>query len=275
MQNLLRLIIRFSFQIIFVILEVIALTLVFQKNPLPHARFFQLAQDVNGFFYAQTNYFVRFLHLTEENSILVTENAQLRNELVRRPTEYSGRDSMSTLSQPGYIFDYIPAQVVNNSINKQNNYITLNVGYSQGVRQDMGVVGPDGVVGVVRNVSANFSTVISVLNSKFKGSVKLQSNDYFGTLSWPGHNYQEAIVTEIPGHAPVYEGDAIVTSGFSTIFPEGENIGSVIEVNRTPAGSFKELTVLLSQDFKKLTRVYVIRNFRKAEQQNLELQTYD
>jgi len=275
MQNLLRLIIRFSFQIIFVILEVIALTLVFQRNPLPHARFFQLTQDVNGFFYTQTNHFIRFFHLTDENSILATENARLRNELARRPLNSYRPDSMTSLSQPGYVFDYIPAQVVNNSTNKQNNYITLNVGYSQGVRQDMGVVGPDGIVGIVRNVSANFSTVISVLNSKFKGSVKLASNNYFGTLSWPGHSYQEAIVTEIPGHAPVYEGDAIVTSGLTTIFPEGEKVGSVVQADRTPAGSFKELKVLLSQDFKKLTRVYVIRNFNKVEQEKLELQTYD
>jgi rod shape-determining protein MreC len=165
--------------------------------------------------------------------------------------------------------------VINNSVNKINNYITLNVGYSQGVRQDMGVVGPDGIVGVVRNVSANYSTVISVLNSKFKGSVKLQSNDYFGTLSWPGVDYREGVVTEIPGHAPVYEGDVIITSGFSTIFPEGEMVGTVTKVGRTPAGSFYELYVRLNQDFKKLTRVYVIRNFNKVEQEKLELQTYD
>jgi rod shape-determining protein MreC len=275
MQNLLRLIIRFSFQIIFVILEVFALTLVFQKNPLPHARFFQLTQDINGFFYSRTNTVMRFFHLTDENSVLVTENARLRNELAIRSMASVGRDSLSQQSPPGYQYEFIPAQVVNNSVNRQNNYITLNVGYLQGVRQDMGVVGPEGVVGVVRNVSANFSTVLSVLNSKFKGSVKLSSNDFFGTLSWPGVSYREALVTEIPGHINVYEGDTVVTSGFSTIFPEGEMIGRVTRVDRTSAGSFYELQVLLSQDFKKLTRVYVVRNFRKIEQETLETETYD
>jgi rod shape-determining protein MreC len=275
MQNLLRLIIRFSFQIIFVILEIIALTMVFQRNPLPHARFFQLTQDVNGFFYTQTNHFNRFFHLTDENSILLTENARLRNELARRPAAAFSNDTASILSPTGYTVDFIPAQVINNSVNKQNNYITLNVGYRQGIRQDMGVVGPEGIVGIVRNVSANFSTVISVLNSKFKGNVKLASNNYFGTLSWPGHSYREAILTEVPGHVTIYEGERIVTSGLSTIFPEGEAVGTVIKVERTPAGSFYELTVQLSQDFKKLTRVYVIRNFSKAEQEQLEQQTYD
>lgn len=275
MQNLLRLIIRFSFQIIFVILEVIALTLVFQKNPLPHARFFQLTQDVNGFFYTQASHFNRFFHLTEENSILVRENAGLRAELARRQTMIPGTDSMTALSQPGYAYDFIPARVINNSVNKQNNYITLNVGSAQGIKPDMGVVGPDGIVGVIRNVSANFSTVITVLNSRFRGSVKLASTNYFGTLSWPGHSYSEAVLTEIPGHINVFLGDVVVTSGLSTIFPEGERVGSITGVDRTPAGSFYELKVLLSQDFKKLTRVYVIRNFNKVEQEKLETQTYD
>jgi len=270
MQNLLRLIIRFSFQIIFVILEIIALTMVFQNNPLSHARFFQFSQEVNGFFYTQTNHFNRFFHLTEENSILVTENARLRNELARRPLKSFDKDSVLAAAPPGYVYDYIPAQVINNSVNKQNNYITLDVGYSRGIRPDMGVVGPDGIIGVVRNVSDNYSTVVSVLNSNFRGSVKLLSNDYFGTLSWPGHNYKEAIVTEVPGHINIYLGDTVVTSGLSTIFPEGEMVGFITKVDLTPAGSFYELKVALNQDFKKLTRVYVIRNFRKAEQEKLE-----
>lgn len=275
MQNLLRLIIRFSFQIIFVILEVIALTLVFQRNPLPHARFFQFSQDVNGFFYTQTNHFIRFFRLTDENAMLVTENARLNNELANRLRYSTGRDSAVTFSQPGYVFDFVPAQVVNNSINRQNNYITLNVGYTQGIEQGMGVVGSNGIVGVVRNVSANFCTVISVLNSMFKGSVKLARTNYFGTLSWPGHNYQEAIVTEIPGHINVYVGDTIITSGYSTIFPEDQMVGLVSGIEKNPAGSFYELKISLNQDFKKLTRVYVIKNFRKAEQEKLESLTND
>lgn len=218
---------------------------------------------------------MRFFHLTDENAILINENARLRNQLAARPFNSSGGVADSTLQRPGYSMEFIPAEVVNNSINKQNNYITLNVGYLQGVRQDMGVVGPEGIVGVVRNVSASYSTVISVLNSKFKGSVKLASNDYFGTLSWPGHNYREAILSEIPGHIIVYEGENVITSGFGTMFPEGERVGTVTKADRTPAGSFYELTIRLSQDFKKLTRVYVIRNFNKVEQQTLELQTND
>ena len=274
MQNLVRLIIRFSFQIVFVILEVIALTLVFQRNPLPHARFFQLSQDVNGFFFNQTNKVARFFHLTDENVVLVTENARLRNELTRERLRVAGGDSTAP-DLKGYVYDYVAAQVVNNSVHRQSNYITLNVGYRQGIRQDMGVVGPEGIVGIVRNVSANYSTVLSVLNSKFKGSVKLKRDNFFGTLAWPGHSYREATVTEIPGHISVFPGDTLVTSGFSSIFPEGEMVGIVTAVNKTPSGSFWDLNVTLAQDFKKLTRVYVIRNFRKAEQETLEKQSND
>ncbi len=275
MQNLLRLIIRFSFQIIFVILEIIALTLVFQKNPLPHARFFQITQDLNGFFYTQNQHFIRFFHLADENSVLVTENARLRNELAARPFHKAVSDSVPSLSLAGYTFNYLPAQVVNNGTNNQNNYLTLNIGSRQGVLPDMGVVGSAGIVGIVRNVSANYSTVLSVLNSRFKGSVKLARTDYFGTLIWPGHSYREAVVTEIPGHINVYIGDTLVTSGLTPVFPEGEMVGTVTAVNRTPAGTFYELTILLTQDFKNLTRVYVIKNFNRTEQQSLELKNND
>jgi len=274
MQNLIRFIIRFSFQIIFVILEVIALSLVVRTNPLPNARLYQFAQGINGFFYTQVSQVTRFFHLTTENATLVTENARLRNELANRPPSMAG-DSLSSLSGGSAIYDFVPAQVVNNSIHKQNNYITLSAGTARGIRPDMGVVGPQGIVGMIRNVSLNYSTVIPVLNSKFRGSVKLTSGNYFGTLTWPGHSYREGLVSEIPSHVNVYIGDTIVTSGLSTIFPEGEMVGFVTRIERNPAGSFYELTIRLNQDFKRLTRVYVIRNFRKAEQERLEEETND
>jgi len=274
MQNLIRFIIRFSFQIIFVILEVFAIILIVRNNPIPNARLYQFSQGFHGFIYAQVSQVTRFFHLTGENATLVTENARLRNELANRPP-VTARDSMTTLARPDMVYDFIPARVVNNSIHKQNNYITLNVGTAQGVRPDMGVVGPQGIVGVIRNVSVNFSTVIPVLNSKFRGSVKLTTDDYFGTLSWPGHNYRDGLVSEIPSHVSVYQGDTVVTSGLSTIFPEGEMVGFVTRIDRNPAGSFYELTIRLNQDFKKLTTVYVVRNFRKAEQERLEEETYD
>ncbi|HBB92957.1 MAG: rod shape-determining protein MreC [Bacteroidetes bacterium GWF2_49_14] len=274
MQNLIRFIIRFSFQIIFVILEVFALALLFRNNPLPNARLYQATQGMNSFFYNQTSQLTKFFNLTTENAALVTENARLRHELARMaPLE--DRESFKTLANPAYSYDFIPARVINNTVNKQNNYITLDVGTLQGVRPDMGVVGPQGIVGMVRSVSPNFSTVIPVLNSKFRGSVKLAVQGYFGTLSWPGHSYREAIVSEIPSHVIVYEGDTLITSGLTSIFPEGEIAGFVTKVDRTPAGSFFELKVRLSQDFKKLTRVYVIRNFSKTEMLRLEEQTYD
>lgn len=275
MQNLLRFIVRYSFQIIFVILEVFALTLVFQTNPLPHARLFQFAGGLNGFIYNQASQISRFFHLTEENATLVTENARLRYELSSRPPAVSSPDSMIIMRNPAIRYDFVPARVINNMVNRQNNYITINVGTNQGIRPDMGVLGPEGIVGVVRNVSANFSTVLPVLNSKFRASVKIRKSEFFGTLTWDGISYREALLSEIPGHENVYIGDTVVTTGFSAIFPEGEMVGIVNKIDRTPAGSFYLLRVMLNQDFKKLTMVYVIRYYGKQEQERLELQTYD
>ncbi|MDD3385470.1 MAG: rod shape-determining protein MreC [Bacteroidales bacterium] len=275
MQNLLRFIIRYSFQIVFIILEIIALTLVFNRNPLPHARFFQLVQGANGFIYHQVSKATSFFNLKGENAILATENARLRHELSNRNEAVRLNDSIATLSNPVVRYDYIPAVVVNNSVHKQNNYLTINVGSRHGVRPDMGVVGPSGIVGVVRNVSANYSTVLSVLNSKFRASVKIQDESFFGTLIWDGLSFRDALLTEVPGYARVFEGRPVVTSGFSSIYPAGEPVGTVISVELNPAGSFYEIRVRLSEDFKKLTRVYVIRDFSREEIQTLEEQTYD
>jgi len=214
MQNLLRFIIRYSFQIVFIILEIFALVLVFNQNPVPHARFYQLVQGANGFIYGQVNKATRFVNLTGENVILTTENARLRNELSNRNEVARSGDSITTLRNPVVRYDYVPATVVNNSVHKQNNYLTINVGTRQGIRPDMGVVGPGGIVGVVRNVSANYSTVLSVLNSKFRASVKIEDENFFGTLIWDGISFRDALLTEIPGYARVFEGRPVVTTRF-------------------------------------------------------------
>jgi rod shape-determining protein MreC len=275
MQNLLRFIVRYSFQIVFIILEIFALTLVFNQNPVPHARFYQLVQGANGFIYGQVSKATRFVNLSGENAILATENARLRHELSNRNEAARSGDSISALRNPVVRYDYIPATVVNNSVHKQNNYLTINVGTRQGIRPDMGVVGPGGIVGVVRNVSANYSTVLSVLNSKFRASVKIEDENFFGTLIWDGISFRDALLTEIPGYARVYEGRPVVTSGFSSIYPEGEPVGTVTGVQLNPAGSFYEIRVRLREDFKRLTRVYVIRDFSRREIESLEEQTYD
>jgi rod shape-determining protein MreC len=159
--------------------------------------------------------------------------------------------------------------VINNSINKQFNFITLNKGSLHGIEPEMAVIAPDGVVGVVYATSGNYSTIIPMINRNFRLSAKIRKNGYFGSLSWAGSGYQKTILEEIPFHVDVQHGDTIVTSGYSAIFPEGIIVGTINEFEARE-GNFYTISVDIAVDYKNLLHVNVIRNLLQEEQRELE-----
>ena len=171
-----------------------------------------------------------------------------------------------------YRFDYVPSRIVHNSVYKQYNYITLDKGRKQGVFRDMGVISDRGLVGIVLESSNNFATVIPVINRDFRLSVKVKSNNYAGILQWEGDSPLFAMLTEIPFHVTLQEGDTILTIGYSSIFPEGIEVGT-IESFAIDKGNFYDIKIRLSTDFQSLFHVNVIRNHRQEEQLNLEANT--
>ena len=159
--------------------------------------------------------------------------------------------------------------MVHNSVYKQYNYITIDRGEKDGVFRDMGVISESGLVGIVMATSGNYATVIPVINRDFRLSVKIQSNNYSGILRWEGDSPRYAILSEIPFHVRISEGDTIVTSGFSAIFPEGIEAG-VIESFVLESGNFYDIRIRLFTRFQSLFHVNVIRNHRQVEQRHLE-----
>jgi rod shape-determining protein MreC len=159
---------------------------------------------------------------------------------------------------------------VNNSVNRPNNYLTLNAGSNQGIRAGMGVVSSDGIIGIVKDVSPNFSAVISVLNQNLKISAMVKKSGYFGSLSWDGANYQYVTIDDLPGHIMVERGDTIITSGFSVVFPKGHLIGFVDTALNSGSSSLLSVRVKLANDFKRVSHVMVIKNLLKEEQLELE-----
>jgi len=160
---------------------------------------------------------------------------------------------------------------VHNGVYRQYNYITLNKGKKDGVFSDMGVISDLGLVGIVYESSNNFSTVLPIINRDFRLSVQIKSNRYAGILQWEGDSPLYAMLNEIPFHVDLQEGDTIVTSGFSSIFPEGILVGE-IESFSLEQGNFYDIRIRLSNDFQRLFHVNIIRNFRQEEQLNLENQ---
>ncbi len=268
MRNLLRFIIRYHFFFLFLMLETVSIILIVQHNNYQRAQFLSFSKSLQGSYYDISGGVREYLSLRQTNRDLYMENTLLRNRMDRliRTQEIgleSGNDSV-----PHRQFSYIPARVINNSVNKQFNFITLNKGSHHGIEAEMAVIGPSGVVGVVYATSGNYSMVIPMINRNFGLSAKILKNGYFGSLSWSGSGYDEAILEEIPFHVEIQPGDTIVTSGYSTIFPEGITVGTIAEFEAQ--ADFYTILVDISVDYKNLQYVTVIRNLLQEEQRELE-----
>ncbi len=211
-----------------------------------------------------------YFGLKQENDKLAAENAILRNLLksnysVIPLTEY---EKMDTLYKQQY--SYMSGKVVNSSVNKRRNYLTINIGSEQGVTYDMGIMSSNGIVGYVTNVSRDFSSAMSLLHKDAKVNCQLKKDGMNGLLVWPGEDYQHCSLTDIPTHAKIKRGDTIVTSELSGIFPEGLFVGTVESWEQGQNESFFTVKVKLGADLKKVNHVYIIKNKFKGERDSLE-----
>jgi rod shape-determining protein MreC len=243
--------------------------LLLKSNNYQNSSFVRFTRGITGIFYRKADKIEQYLNLREENEELKEENIQLRNYIAKNLNFES--DTFKKEIDPDYNqqYFYIHAKVLNNSVNKQHNYMTLDKGSAEGVSPEMGVISADGIVGVVRGVSGHFSSVISLLNSELSVSAKLKKSGYYGSLNWTGRDYRYAILKDIPLHVRMEPGDTIITSGYSALFPEGVQVGFVTEFEEK-GGRFYDVTVKLSTDFKKLQYVYIVKNLLKEEQVELE-----
>ena len=252
-------------------LEAIAIAFIIQGSSFQRSKLIGLNREITGYVYSKVDGAREYFSLKQVNRELAEENLNLRNRL----DLLSGMvDTTLVITElhDNYRYYYLPSRVIHNSVNKQYNFITLDKGKKDGVFKDMGVISDQGLVGIVLESSNNFATVIPILNRDFMLSVKIKSNNYAGILQWEGDSPLFAVLTEIPFHVTISEGDTILTSGFSSIFPEGIEVGH-IESFVLEKGNFYDIKVKLSTDFQQLFFVNVIRNFRQEEQLNLEEQS--
>ncbi len=204
--------------------------------------------------------------LQERNALLETEVLNLRATLAEARTLIA--DTAISAAMPGR-FDYEAAAVINNSTRHPRNFFTITRGSEDGLKPGMGVVDHNGVVGIVNTVGAHTSRVVSLLNETQHFSVRLKDTPYVGSLSWRGGDPNVAYVEEIPRHVKYRTGDTIVTSGYSTTFPEGIPIGTIMSRVKSHDDNFFTLKIRLASDFKTLGTVRVIKDALKAELDSL------
>lgn len=280
MRNLLDFIAKYNHWFIFVILEAVALTLLFRFNSYQGSVFFSTANAVTGKVYEYDAAVKTFFSMAKINQQLNVRNLYLEQtvkKLAACVEKTTGDSSRLYRTQMQILNEYklIPAKVITNSLDRKDNFITLDKGSADGVRKDMGVACGNGVVGVVYMVSDHYSVVIPVLNSKSNISVTIRKRGYYGYLQWTGGASDLAYVNDIPRHAKFRLGDLVETSGYSSIFPPGIIVGEILHVYNSGNGLSYRMQVKLTTDFGNLRDVCVIDNTVMKERIELMRATED
>lgn len=253
-----------STALLFIALEVISVVMVSHSGVVQRYRIMGAVRSSQTGMWNTTRKVQYFINYRVENEKLANENLLLHEEIERYKAAVASLDSVKI--EGGYV--YTLARVIKNSTNKQQNYIIINRGESDGIKVGMGVVTDNGVVGVVNATDRHYSQVISFLSAGQKVSAKIAKNGAFGPLAWEGHSVRKAHLSEIPAHTDVVVGDTISTSGFSTIYPPDIPLGKVTKVFDN--GVSIDLNMELFQNFSALQHVYVVSNTDEEEIRRLD-----
>lgn len=268
MKNLLTFILKYSRWFVFTIYVTISIVLLVVNHNYQQSIYLSSANIVTGTVYDSWSAVTGYFHLRSINESLQQRNAELQNEVLNLENQLMQMRAIVNDSIPTPTierFDYIAGRVINNNTRNPKNFFTIDRGSLDGVVTGMGVVDQNGVVGIVNVTGPHMSRVISLLNETQRFSVKLKDKPFYGSLVWKGSDPNTAYVEEIPRHA-VYEiGDTIVTSGFSTSFPEGIPTGIILSRVHSKDDSFFTFKVRLASDFRTLSSVRVIKDIYKNE----------
>ncbi len=281
MKNLLAFLSRHYHWLLFVVLEVISLTLLFQYNTYQSSVWFSSANAIAGQVYEWNSSVESFFKLKEVNKSLVQRNFYLERQVTQLRRLYAEKtDTMTLQEQRGMqllnSYHVIPAKVISNELGREDNLLTIDRGTADGVKEGMGVACGNGVVGITYLVSTHYAVVIPVLNShSSRISCAIRGQGYFGVLRWYGGDAGYAYVEDIPRHARFRRGDWVETNGYSSIFPPGILVGQVVGAYNSKDGLSYRLKVRLSTDFGKVRDVVVISDESIAERMRLMLSARD
>ena len=263
MNNLTEFLAKYKHWFLFVLLEITSLVLLFRFNNYQGSVWLTSANIMAGKVYELSSSITSYLSMGKANKELTERNILLEHQIKELSDKLYEKTRDPKFAQKGQYrflsnFKLVAAKVVSNSLDKDENFITIDKGSWDGVRKDMGVACGNGVVGVVYLVGTHYSIVLPILNSKSNISCSIEGRNYFGYLRWTGGAKDIAYLDDIPRHAKFKLGDRIITSGYSAIFPAGILVGKIKHVYNSEDGLSFRLAVQLSTDFGNLRDVCVI-----------------
>src|SRR6185437_451344 len=272
MGNIFAFLIRHHKFFVFAILEWICFSLVVNYNKDQGSTFSQFSNEISGLVYKSFTGMKYYFHLRETNDSLMAENARLRAKMSNAMyfDTAKNKNIADTVFKQRYTF--IPCDVVNNSVTGIDNYHTLGAGTNKGIGKHLGVVSTVGIVGITRNVSQHFCSVLSVLHKDFTVSGEIKEVRQIGTLTWDGRNPNMVVMKDIPLNTRLKAGMHVVTSPFSDLFPQGTPVGYVVKFEPNHNDANYTVYVWLHTDMQNLRKVYVVNNLMRDEKQKTEPQ---
>ncbi len=265
MQQIINFIIRYKNFLLYLFLLFISLAFTIQSHSYHQASFFNSSNWITGNIYSISHGITTYFDLDEENQSLLQENERLRDKLFNQESS-----SVIRIDTTNVKFTIVSGQVIKNSYADHRNYITINRGKKDSVKQDMGVITDLGILGIVENTSNKFATVQSILNENSNINAKIKNTNHFGSLIWDAKNYDVVQLIDIPRLVPLNIGDTIVTGAMSSIFPENIPIGAIKKFDLDVAKSFYRIDVDLFNDMTNIKNIYIINNLDRKEILELE-----
>ncbi|MBO6605970.1 rod shape-determining protein MreC [Psychroserpens sp.] len=270
MQQIINFIIRNKTSLLFLLLFGVSIGLTIQSHSYHKSKFINSANFLTGGIYESASGISDYFNLRSQNDILIEENNLLRSQLLNRNDSTNLNTAhIDTISFNGN-YRVQSARVINNNYAASKNYITLNKGQNDSIKEDLAVITSKGIVGIVDNTSNGYSRVLSILNTRSSINAQLKSTNHIGSLEWDAKSSEMVQLTDISKFAPVKEGDTIVTGGQSSIFPQGISIGTIDSYVLDISGDTYTVQVKLFNDMTNLGHVYIIENLDKAEIQRIE-----
>ena len=272
MGFLIRLFSKNGLFLFFLFLQLIAVTLIFSRNSMQQSFAAGQATAFNAWVSGYIDQGTSYLKLKQINEDLVAQNKALMAQVYGKGQ--SGNPQFRRVTDTiggGQIYTFVDADIVNNSITRNDNYFTIDRGKRHGVFPKMGVIAPNGIAGIVVNTTNNYALVQSVLSvNKIKINAALKNTGYFGTLTWKGDNSRTMHLADIPKYVPLKVGDTVLTDGKSSIFPQGLMIGRIAGYEVDSKTGYWDISVELNQKMGNLQKVFVVRNLKKLELKQIQ-----
>ncbi len=212
-----------------------------------------------GFMLERFAVLTRYQEVFEENQWLREQNARLvlangalaeskfENQRLRDLLGFKAKSELQL----------VPAKLIGKQENGFINSIFLDAGSRDGLKKNMAVVTAQGLVGKIFRIGEQNATAQLLLDRNFRVSAMVQRSRVTGVVRWLGSN--QVVLAEVPKRSDIRIGDKVVTSGLSTIFPGGLDIGVITQTDESRPGMLMDVLLYPTVDFSKLEEVFVVR----------------